>query len=161
MIDSTKDPPFAFVVRAIPGIDVRLVHLVRDSRGVTYSWMKPTLRPEVRSGAWMHQYSPASAALRWLDYNALFALLARSGTPRILVHYEEMITEPERTLMRVVRHAGHAVPETEIREVLAGDRPARGATASRVTPSGSSPGHCGSGSMMSGGSECAVETGRW
>jgi hypothetical protein len=38
VVDSTKDPPFAFLLRRVPTLDLRVVHLVRDSRGVAFSW---------------------------------------------------------------------------------------------------------------------------
>ena len=37
IVDSTKRASYAYVLRDVPGIDLRVVHLVRDSRGVAYS----------------------------------------------------------------------------------------------------------------------------
>ena len=38
IVDSTKDPSYAFLLRNVPRLDLRFVHLVRDGRGVAYSW---------------------------------------------------------------------------------------------------------------------------
>jgi hypothetical protein len=58
VVDSTKLPPFAYVVRGIDDVDLRLVHLVRDSRGVAYSWMKSRQRPEVTNAeAYVDRYA--------------------------------------------------------------------------------------------------------
>ncbi len=50
VVDSSKDPPHGFVLREVPQIDLRAVHLVRDSRGVAYSWTKRVVRPDATGG---------------------------------------------------------------------------------------------------------------
>ena len=78
IVDSTKSPPFAMLLRNVPGIELRVAHLVRDSRGVAFSWTKrdiknvqyrghPTLKD--RSMATM---SPWKSALWWDFKNLLF-----------------------------------------------------------------------------------------
>src|SRR5207253_8405334 len=47
IVDSTKRASYALLLRDVPGVDLRLVHLVRDSRGVAYSSLKSFIeRPE-------------------------------------------------------------------------------------------------------------------
>ena len=49
----------AYCLRTEPGIDLRVVHVVRDSRGVAYSWTKKVPRPEADGDeALMTRYSP-------------------------------------------------------------------------------------------------------
>ena len=45
VVDSSKHASTAFLLRRAPGLDLRVVHLVRDSRGVAYSWSKRVQRP--------------------------------------------------------------------------------------------------------------------
>ena len=40
IVDSSKDPSFAFVLASIPEIRLSVVHLVRDSRAVAFSWTR-------------------------------------------------------------------------------------------------------------------------
>ena len=47
VVDSTKNPPYAYFLRRAPGVGLRVLHLVRDSRGVVHSWMKRVERPEI------------------------------------------------------------------------------------------------------------------
>ncbi len=47
IVDSSKDPTFAYVVETTPGINAAYVSLIRDSRAVVYSWKRKKLRPEV------------------------------------------------------------------------------------------------------------------
>lgn len=107
VVDSTKDPPFGFLLRDAPGIDLRVVHLVRDARGVSYSWTKKVRKPErVDTVELMDMYSPAGMSLRWFVYNGLVHALERLGVPRLLVRYESLVQSPERELQRIVDAAG-------------------------------------------------------
>jgi hypothetical protein len=40
IVEMSRDPTFACLPMRIPGADVRIVHLVRDSRAVAYSWTR-------------------------------------------------------------------------------------------------------------------------
>ena len=40
IVDSTKGPPSATLLRLVPSIELSVIHLVRDSRGVAFSWQK-------------------------------------------------------------------------------------------------------------------------
>jgi Sulfotransferase family len=109
VVDSSKHPALAHVLRREPGIDLRVVHVVRDSRGVAYSWTKQVERPEGRASGserWMTRYSPAASSLLWLSHNWATAMLRSLGTPVMLVRYESFVEEPERTLAAIAQFAG-------------------------------------------------------
>jgi hypothetical protein len=119
VVDATKVPPFAFVVRGIDGVDLRIVHLVRDPRGVAYSWTKWKRRPEVQDApAFMDRYGPVSASLRWLDCNVLMQSLVGSEVPGLLVKYEDFVAHPGEVVRSVVRHAGEPVQDDLIEDLL-------------------------------------------
>jgi sulfotransferase family protein len=103
IVDSSKLPSYAMILRRVPGIDVRLVHLVRDSRGVAYSWQKHVLK-DPGTGEQMHRYHPWSAALRYDLYNEATSLVGRTGTPSLRVRYEDLTADPEPILRRVIEH---------------------------------------------------------
>src|SRR6266516_4189116 len=70
LVDSSKLPSHALLVRLAPAVDLRLIHLVRDSRGVAYSWNKKVLDPGARRlGLDMERYTAITSALRWVLYN--------------------------------------------------------------------------------------------
>jgi hypothetical protein len=107
VIDSSKHSSLAFCLRNAPGMDLRVVHVVRDSRGVAYSWTKEVLRPE--SGAaedLMHRYSPAGSSGLWIGHNLFFALLGRLGTRTRLLRYEDFVAEPRRLTRELAEFAG-------------------------------------------------------
>ena len=67
IVDSSKNASFAFALRACAGLDLRVIHLVRDSRAVAYSWTRKVRRPETAVPSYMTTVEPASAAWQW-DY---------------------------------------------------------------------------------------------
>jgi hypothetical protein len=107
VVDSSKHSSLAYCLRTDPQIDLRVLHAVRDSRGVAYSWTKRVRRPESTEGSdLMTRYSPVRSAVLWSGHNALLALLARLGTPTRLLRYEDFIADPPGTLQDLAAFAG-------------------------------------------------------
>ncbi|HEX8345363.1 MAG TPA: sulfotransferase, partial [Actinoplanes sp.] len=86
--------------------DLRVVHVVRDARGVAYSWTKTVSRPETDGTEEMTRYSPGRSAMLWNAHNAAFGLLARRGVPVRRIRYEEFLTEPRAALIHLAEFAG-------------------------------------------------------
>ena len=116
VIDSTKYPALPFCLRWAGDLDVRVVHLVRDPRGVAYSWTKHIPRPETDGATMVPRYRPARSALRWSAYNAAVHVLARMGrqhghrpprrVPVCRIRYEDFVIDPRRTFQRLTSFAG-------------------------------------------------------
>jgi Sulfotransferase family len=103
IVDSTKDAAYAHVLRRMRGADFRVVHLVRDSRGVAWSWAKVVQSdPE----HYMRRFSPPVTALRWVGYNLMVESLGRFGIPRLLLRYESLVENPQAALTAVASFAG-------------------------------------------------------
>jgi hypothetical protein len=104
VVDSTKHASTAFVLRHVDGVDLRVVHLVRDPRGVAHSWLKTVPKPEVVGArAYMARLSPPRMSVRWVAYNLLFHLLALVGVPTVFLRYEDLVADPRRELARTLR----------------------------------------------------------
>jgi hypothetical protein len=111
VIDASKHGSTAFLLRRVPGIDLRVVHLVRDSRGVAYSWTKEVRKPEVTGDdAFMPVYSPSSSGRQWLAYNLLFDALGVLDSTMVL-RYEALMSQPRQGLERILAHAGEPVTD--------------------------------------------------
>ncbi|GAA2685652.1 MULTISPECIES: sulfotransferase [Actinoplanes] len=106
IVDSSKHSALAHLLRAAGGINLRVVHVVRDARGVAYSWTKRVARPESDDGDEMTRYSPGRSALLWNAHNAAFGLLARRGVPVRRIRYEEFLADPRAGLIRLADFAG-------------------------------------------------------
>jgi hypothetical protein len=106
IVDSTKHASYAYLLRRVPGVDLRVIHLVRDARGVAYSWTKEVRKPEiVDHEEYMPRYHPARMACRWVAYNLLFHLLHLVGVPTTSLRYERLIEEPRARVDAILRWA--------------------------------------------------------
>jgi hypothetical protein len=106
VIDSSKHTSLAYVLRKAAGIDLRLLHLVRDSRGVAYSWTKKVRRPEVvGSESYMPVFSPARIAVLWSGHNVLLQVPRMLRTPTMLLRYETFAQDPRAVLASVQEFA--------------------------------------------------------
>ena len=118
VVDSSKHPSLATCLRVAPELDLRVVHVVRDSRGVAYSWTKQVARPEGRDGevgrAMMARYSPGRAAALWTGHNLTIALLGLLGVRRRLLRYEDFIAAPGAALADVAAFAGLPVTPAQL-----------------------------------------------
>src|SRR5258708_30699848 len=106
LVDSSKHASLAFCLSRRSDLDLRVVHLVRDSRAVAFSWTTRVQRPEAGEGSYMTTYPPMSAAAHWNAQNGALHLLARSGTPVQRVRYEDLVRSPESTIADLARFAG-------------------------------------------------------
>ena len=106
IVDSSKHASLAFCLGRCPDLDLRIVHVVRDSRAVAYSWTKKVNRPDAASVTYMTRYSPATSAAQWNLQNGAMHLLARTGTPVLRVRYEDAARAPEATLRKIAAFAG-------------------------------------------------------
>lgn len=102
VVDSSKHASTAFLLRRVNGVRLRVVHIVRDSRGVAYSLMRQVRRPEVVDRAeYMHRASIWRSAVEWMSFNGLFHILRALGTPTSLVRYEDMVRDPRGVIGRI------------------------------------------------------------
>jgi hypothetical protein len=116
IVDSTKHVSTAFLLRRVAGLDVRILHLVRDSRGVAHSWTKEMRKPEVvGQEAYLDTYRPARMGARWLTYNLLFHVLrADPAIPSELIRYEDLVRRPMPTVRRIFDVAGLSVSDQDV-----------------------------------------------
>jgi hypothetical protein len=107
VVDSTIDPSRAFVLRHVPGIDLRVLHLVRDSRGTAYSWTKDqVMRDSVDQLVRKGTFRPSRTALRWNAYHLLFHGLNLVDGGQLVVRYEDVVRHPRAALARIATHLG-------------------------------------------------------
>lgn len=102
VVDSTKESPTAMALSHSPDIDLRVLHIVRDSRGVAYSWQKTVERPE-KAGEEMPRLSPAVSTEWWLVHNGGMAGLSHRGVPVSRLRYEDLVTDPVTVVGRAWR----------------------------------------------------------
>ncbi|MET8152253.1 sulfotransferase [Actinoplanes sp. NPDC049668] len=114
IVDSSKHSALAHVLRWADDVDLRVVHVVRDARGVAYSWTKTVTRPETDGNDEMTRYSPGRSALLWNAHNAAFGLLSRRGVPVRRIRYEQFLTDPRAALRGLAEYAGIPVSDADL-----------------------------------------------
>ncbi len=115
VVDSTKRPSTAYLLASDPGVRLRIVHMVRDPRGVLNSWSHEVPLPE-GSGPRDHlKRRPARQILRrWLTVNLMIGRLARRGVPLQLLRYEDMVADPRGAMEAAMALSGLAVGENDL-----------------------------------------------
>jgi hypothetical protein len=95
IVDSSKDISTLYLLATMPSIRLHVIHLVRDSRAVAYSWQRKRVNPQVtQQTRLMPTYSPAYAAFDWL-YRNLFVTWGKSLYDSYsFVRYEDLVREP-------------------------------------------------------------------
>jgi hypothetical protein len=112
LIDSSKLASYALLLARVPGIHLHVVHLVRDSRAVTFSWQRTRLKPEVTARrAYMPVRPPLLTALRWNGHNLLAQSLARAARTYVRVRYEDLVRFPRRTVESIAESVGMRRPD--------------------------------------------------
>lgn len=101
IVETSKDSTFASLLTRIPDYDVRIIHLVRDSRAVAYSWTRDSRLPSpIGEQAFMPKFRPADTAARWLLSNASFHAFA-GRYPYVRCRYEDFVADPRDTLRKL------------------------------------------------------------
>jgi hypothetical protein len=109
VIDASKLLSHAVMLRHVDRLDVGFLHIVRDCRGVAFSWGKEVARPEtVGAVSYMPRFGPAAVAARWTYDNAGAHLLGASGGRRAFMRYETFVERPRDELARVLGVLGEA-----------------------------------------------------
>lgn len=104
VVESSKNPAQALVLSATDMFEPRVIHLVRDSRGVAWSFQKQVVRPEITDRRQlMPRATLTETALQWTMINLPFHLLWTRGIPRLLVRYEGYARRPAQELERIGR----------------------------------------------------------
>jgi UDP-N-acetylglucosamine transferase subunit ALG13 len=112
VVDASKHASLAFVLSSAADIDLRVLHVVRDSRGVAHSWAKQVRRTEVVDAeTFMPRYSPLRSAALWTAHNALFGLLDGLRGPVHRVRYEDLLASPRASLTEILGFLGLAADD--------------------------------------------------
>ena len=104
IVDSSKSPVRAFALSQMSGIDLVLIHLVRDGRGVAYS-LSREIKKDLAKGV-QNYLAPKPiwrTALFWIITNLQSEWMRRQvGVGHyVLVRYEDFVQKPREILLRI------------------------------------------------------------
>jgi hypothetical protein len=119
LVDASKSVPYLMGLRAVAGLQINVLHIVRDSRSVAMSWKRRRIRPEITDSATeMPRMSARAAAINWDFANGMADRLSRLPDLRYLrVRHEDLVAQPIDELTRLVTPLGITSREVEARFV--------------------------------------------
>lgn len=108
ILDSSKNPAYAYLLSLVPQIDLYVLHLIRDPRAVAYSWQKrKAFEPDPARTDYMAQYSPLKSAFQWVSRNSAVELfLPRGREHAVRLRYEDFSANPRESLLPVAALLG-------------------------------------------------------
>jgi hypothetical protein len=95
IVDSSKNPANAYVLSNLPNVQLYIVHLIRDPRGVASSWSKRK--------SYLKAFPTTTVTWWWLSYNLSAEILRAYAKKFIVVRYEDFVQRPEKTLREIIR----------------------------------------------------------
>ena len=107
VIDGSKLPPYGLLLRQQPGIDLYVLHLVRDPRATAFSWLRSKPTRDTAAGAQMQRQETWKSSVLWTVWNLTALRLWRDDDPRVCrLRYEDLIADPVGELGRVAAMVG-------------------------------------------------------
>jgi hypothetical protein len=115
IVDSSKAVAQALLLRRMPNVNARVVHLVRDSRGVAFSWSKQLRRPEFTTATtYMPRYGPVHASTDWIAANLPYHVIGALSLPRHFVRYESLVESPSAEIARIGDFLGVRLAQADL-----------------------------------------------
>ena len=130
IVESSLSPRRAFVLSCTPGIELHLVHVVRDGRGVIWSHKNPA------KAALRKSFEPKTTrhvTRYWLTANLQSGFVFSQLPPerRMRLRYEDFVTDPDAALARLGAFVGE-----DLSGLLTPERALRQPAPPRHTPGG-------------------------
>ena len=107
IVDSSKLPPYGLLLSALPGVEVYILHVVRDPRATAFSWQRTKKTADTDAVTYMPKQEIWKSAVLWSIWNLMSALVWRTGNPRVVrLRYEDFVTAPRQAMEGVVQMLG-------------------------------------------------------
>lgn len=111
IVDSSKFPSYLFCLSESPGIDVRVLHLVRDPRAIAHSWWKRPIREDKqntpitkRSYESLRFENPIRSSLIWAFWN--YVIEKNWSKKYYRLKYEKFCSSPEEYSIKSMNELG-------------------------------------------------------
>ncbi len=99
IVDSSKVPTRAILLRKYAGLRVRVLHLVRHPRAVAASWLRSKQDPSTPNGT-MTRYPVGRTVLMWA-FKQVASELLRFWAPYKRLRYEDFVENPRRQVEKL------------------------------------------------------------
>ncbi len=103
IIDSSIVPFWPIFLKRADIKDIRIIHIIRDVRGVCFSRMKQVNRPD-KKGYEMEILPPSISVQRWKRHNNCTLYLKKLFHHYHFLRYEDLVNNPSRTLLNIMQN---------------------------------------------------------
>lgn len=104
IVDASKDVSTLYLLSAMDDVCIRVLHIVRDSRAVAYSWTREKVRLHlVEKGSYMPRYSPPHSAEDWMYRNILTEIAHGRADGYRRLRYEDLLAHPREVIESIAR----------------------------------------------------------
>jgi hypothetical protein len=119
VVDASKGPALGAALTGAPGVDLRILNVVRDPRAVAWSWLRHVERPHAGgAGEEMWRIPVHRAASQWSALQLEVEAIARWGrVPAQRLRYEDFVAEPVGELARAAEGLGLALTAEDLPHV--------------------------------------------
>jgi GT2 family glycosyltransferase len=119
VVDASKWPGQALALRRALPFDMSLLNVVRDPRGVAYSWAKAGVRRPHggERDTVMATHSPRHTAVRWTAFQTEIAAIGHAFDSRGRLRYEDFVADPAAELRRAIAALGLPIADDDLAHV--------------------------------------------
>ena len=103
IVDGSKVHTQAFALSMMKDIELHMLHVVRDPRGVVYSWQKKKRAVGAGNREYMDRFGAGRSSAKWNVRNVYVSLVARQ--PAVQYHflrYEDFIENPRAMIRQIL-----------------------------------------------------------
>jgi len=107
IVDISKRHNYGKILQSIPEIEIYFLHLIRDARGVAYSWQKKKPTRDTTKNSYMLRRGCFRSSLSWLYKNIDTETLKKVSEERYLrLRYEDFVNCPKEHITRILAWLG-------------------------------------------------------
>ena len=103
IVETSKNCVCPFFLSVIEQIELSVIHLIRDSRGIAYSWQKKDKIHHWEDGqpVYMESQTLAKSSRDWIRDQVTALLINGRETPLFRLRYEDLAADPQGTLLLI------------------------------------------------------------
>lgn len=104
IVDSSKQPVHGYAIGQASGVDLYVLHLIRDPRAVAFSKQRLRVRtPDGWQPEFLPRLPPSKSALKWIAVNLKSEYFWgwRDNAPYLRLRYEDFVEQPQETLLEI------------------------------------------------------------
>ena len=121
IVDTTKSPLWGYLLSLMDNLDVYVIHLVRDPRGIAYSRKKKIIQPDKEKTIYLERFNSFDSSLKWNVRNLLSeSLWEKNKDKYLMVRYEDFARKPKMvvsTILDFISESDVSIPFTSENEV--------------------------------------------